>query len=99
MSVRRGLLLLLAFATLAVAAVHLRAEETRLAARIQQLRRERTALRRQSWALQMEIARLRAPRQIRERVDRWCLDVRAPRLGGDALTDSGYDLAVRTPLE
>lgn len=78
MSVTRGVVLLLAFAALAVVAVHLRAKETRLAAHIQRLSRQRIELRRQSWALQMEIARLRTPQQIRERADRWRLAVRAP---------------------
>ncbi|MCH7814433.1 MAG: hypothetical protein IID40_10485, partial [Planctomycetes bacterium] len=78
MTVARGLALLLGFAVLAVATVTLRSEETRLTARIQQLRGQRVELRRESWALQLEIARLKAPRQIRERVDRWRLQVLAP---------------------
>ena len=78
MTVGRGVVLLLTFVILAVCGVHLRAEETRLAARIQKLRAERAALRRESWALQVEIARLRTPDRIRDRVDRWQLQVQAP---------------------
>ena len=78
MTVGRGIVLLLTFVTLAVYGVHLRAEETRLAARIQELRNERAALRREAWAWQVEIARLRAPAQIRDRVERWQLEVCAP---------------------
>jgi hypothetical protein len=92
-SVGRGAALLLAFGALAVVGVHLRAEETRLASRVQRLRRERIELRRESWALQMEIARVRTPQQIRGRVDRWCLEVRLPPIEDD--TTMGRDLAAR----
>ena len=78
MTVGRGLALLLLFVSAAVWRVHLRADEARLAARSQALRAERVELRREAWALQMEIACLSTPAQIRERADRWRLEVRAP---------------------
>lgn len=78
MTVRRGLVLIAGFLVLALVRVHLRAEETRLTARIQALRAERVDLRRESWSLQLETARLRSPDQIRDRADRWRLEVHAP---------------------
>ncbi|HUU81928.1 MAG TPA: hypothetical protein VM243_00365 [Phycisphaerae bacterium] len=89
MTVGRGVALLLAFVTLAVCVVHLRTEETRLAARIQELQRDRAALRREAWALQVEIARLGTPDQIRDRVDRWRLEVQAPVESNVKLADRG----------
>lgn len=77
-TIRRGLALLLLFASAALGRVDLRTEEARLAARIEALRAERVELRREAWALQMEAARLSTPTQIRERADRWRLEVRAP---------------------
>lgn len=78
MTVSRGLALLLLFVTLGVMRVHLRNEQTRLSMQIQSSRAEELELRREAWALELEIARLSAPEQIRERADRWRLDVRAP---------------------
>lgn len=93
MTVARGLALLLCFAVLAVATIALRSEETRLTARIHRLHGRQVELRRESWALQMEIARLKAPRQIRERVDRWRLNVLAP--GTEAIGPNHTKLAQR----
>ncbi len=93
MTVARGLALLLCFAVLAVATIALRSEETRLTARIQQLRGQQVELRRESWALQIEIAGLKAPRKIRERVNRWRLQVLAP--GAEAFGLSHTKLAQR----
>lgn len=78
MTVGRGVVLLVAFVVLGVCSVRLRTQETRLAARIQELRGERRSLRREAWGLQVEIARLRTPDQIRDRVERWRLAVRDP---------------------
>jgi hypothetical protein len=78
-TVSRALALLLVFVGVGLWRVHLQSEETRLTARIQELRAEQAELRRQEWALQMELARLRSPDQIRSRADRWRLEVSAPR--------------------
>ncbi len=85
MNVFRGLVFLALFTVLAVCAVHLRAEQVRMTANVQSLRRERVELRRESWVLQTQIARLRAPNQIRDRVEHWDLAVHAPmpELGPD----------------
>ncbi len=90
MTVGRGVVLLMVFVVLGVCSVRLRTQETHLAARIQELRGERRALRREAWGLQVEIARLRTPDQIRDRVERWRLAVRDPAhndvalVGGEA---------------
>ncbi len=93
MTVGRGVVLLLAFVVLAVCTVRLRTQETHLAARIQELRGERQALRREAWALQVEIARLRAPDLIRDRVERWRLAVRDP--AGHEVTLAGGEFPPR----
>ncbi len=78
MTVGRGLVLIALFVGMGLLRVHLRSEETRMSARIQNLLHERIQLRRESWALQMEIARLSTPDRIRNRTDQWRLEVRAP---------------------
>ncbi|MCP4248655.1 MAG: hypothetical protein GY778_16540 [bacterium] len=88
MTIPRGLALLLCFAVLAVATIALRSEETRLTAQIQQLRGQQVDLRRESWALQLEIARLKAPREIQERVDHWRLQVLAPGIDVSGIADT-----------
>jgi len=50
----------------------------RAAASIERLERERTTLRREAWSIQTEIARVRSPGLMRERVERWSLDLTAP---------------------
>jgi hypothetical protein len=70
-TVSRGLFLLIVFGMLAVAVVLVRSEKTRMSARI-------AALRRESWTLQMQYARLRTPDQIRQRLGYLDLQVRAP---------------------
>ncbi len=80
MTVARVLALLGVFAGVAVWCVHLRAEQTRLSARIQALRAEQLELRREAWTLELEAARLKSPEQIRVRADRWHLDVYPRRL-------------------
>lgn len=78
MTVGRGVALILLFVGLGLVKIHLRAEQMSASTRIQVLRQERTELRQQSWALQMELARLRAPDRILDRTQRWRLEVRAP---------------------
>ena len=78
MTIARGVALIVLLAGLALVKIHLQAEQMKLATSIQTLRTERMELRQQSWALQLELARLRAPDRIRDRTERWRLEVRAP---------------------
>ena len=60
--------LLVALAGIALAIVCLRAEQTRIAAKTLRLEDRWIRQRRELWALQTSIARLRTPDRIRERV-------------------------------
>ena len=73
----RGLVILLIFLSLGVAVVHVRTEQARAERNVQRLRAERAEHRRESWELQAQLSRLRAPRQIRDRVADWSINVRA----------------------
>lgn len=64
----------------ALAIVGLRGEQARTASRMMKLSGQRIALRRELWDMQMAVARLRAPDQVRDRVE---------RLAGDGASDSG----------
>lgn len=79
MTLGRGLYLLALIALIGVVLIGIRAEQVRVAAHIEALQRERVGLRRESWALELEVSRLRAPDQVGDRVARWSLDVREPR--------------------
>ncbi len=57
----------------ALCVVHLRAEQARVAAEILSSEARRVELRREMWTLQMSVARLRTPAQIRDRVERLTL--------------------------
>jgi len=87
MTVARVVYFLVLFAALAVAVISLRSEQFRTAAGIERLQRERMALRRESWVLQIEIGRVRRPGLIRNRVARWSLDLDAPRVPSDVLLE------------
>ncbi|HEY3242019.1 MAG TPA: hypothetical protein VGM03_01595 [Phycisphaerae bacterium] len=78
MTIGRAVALLLVLGALALCVVQLRSERVRCAARVADLRSERLRMRRESWALQMEIARLRTPDQIRECIERYDLQVLLP---------------------
>lgn len=56
--------------TLALAVVHLRAEQARCAARILKSEGERIALRGELWELQASVARLKSPVEIHDRLRR-----------------------------
>jgi hypothetical protein len=58
--------------------VCLRAEQVRLEAGTHQKQTEVLRLRREAWSIQIEIARLQTPDQIRDRVERMQLGVAAP---------------------
>jgi hypothetical protein len=78
MTLPRAAALLVVFALIALGVVYLRGEQARTAARIHELAMTQKRLCQASWELQMEIARLKTPEQIRERVERWQLNVMAP---------------------
>ncbi len=78
MTVARGLFLLVLLGGLSVGAIALRTDQIRTAAHIEEMRRDVIHLRRESWSLQMEIARLRTPDRVTERVGRWALNIGVP---------------------
>lgn len=78
MTVVRATAVLLVFGTIALCLVYVRAEQTRVAATIQALEVQRVELRQDSWELQMEIARLKTPEQVTDRVVRLRLNVMGP---------------------
>ncbi len=86
MTVARGLYLLFVLGALAVSASLLRTEQTRTAANIERLERERIALRRHLWTLETEIGQMRTPLRIDDRVAQWTLELQAPSPPGQALS-------------
>ncbi len=78
MTIVRGLYLLSFLGVLSVGVVALRTDQIRTAANIERMRGDVLQLRRESWTLQMEIARLRTPEQVRNRVERWTLNIEQP---------------------
>lgn len=78
MTLARAIFLAMVFVGLALGTIGLRSEQIRVASRIEQMQRERMALRQELWRLQLENGRLRTPSQVRDRVARWSLDVSAP---------------------
>ena len=89
MTIPRAAALLMVFALVALVVVHLRAEQTRTDARIHEWTMTGWQLRQDSWELQLEIARLKTPEQIRERVERWQLNVMVPCPGPGWRIDAG----------
>ena len=85
------------FAIVALTLVCLRGAQTQSAARTLRLEARRTELRSELWSLETRAARLRAPRQIRERVDVLDAAVMAPddkarwRSPARLAADRGYD--------
>lgn len=67
MTVTRGCVLLAAFAVIALAVVHLRAEQTRCASRALKIESDCVRLRGDLWSLQTRMARMRAPDRIHDR--------------------------------
>jgi hypothetical protein len=88
MTVSRAAALLLTFAVIALTVIHLRAEQMRAAARIHNLELAQRRLHQNAWELQMRIAQLKTPDQIRDRVERWRLNVLAPCPGPGWRTDT-----------
>ena len=73
MTIPRMVGLLIALAALGITVVVLRVDQMRVAQRIQELQFNQTELRREIWTQEMELARLRSPRMIRERAERFGL--------------------------
>ena len=71
MTIRRMLGLLITLAVVGIAAVAIRVEEARHTRNIQELQFKQIELRRQIWQQEMELARLRSPKMIRERAARF----------------------------
>ena len=75
MTIPRMVGLLICLAVIGIAVVAIRADQTRASWRIQQMQFEQTRMRREIWTQEMELARLRAPRMVRERAVRLGLEV------------------------
>lgn len=84
MTVFRAGVLAGALVMLALTLVHLRAEQARYAARILALESRRIALRRELWAAQTTIARLRAPGHLHDRMQWFDMGLAPPSEGGPA---------------
>lgn len=69
MSAARAAILLISFVVLALCVVGLRLEQTRAAARAIRLELRQVEARRELWALQARMARLRSPERIRTRME------------------------------
>lgn len=69
LSTTRICVLIVALAGIAVAAVHLRAEQTRYGTELLRLESQWIALRREWWSLQTRAARLRAPQRLHARIE------------------------------
>ena len=76
-SVRVGTLVVV-FSVVAICVVHLRAEQTRCAARTLRLEAHRLALQRKAWTLEARTARHRAPQRLHERIENMHPDLVLP---------------------
>jgi hypothetical protein len=75
MTIPRMVGLLVALTVIGIAVVVIRVDQAVTSRRIQELQFRQTDLRRQIWTQEMELARLRSPRMIRERAERFGLAV------------------------
>ncbi|NLX23298.1 MAG: hypothetical protein GXY55_16730 [Phycisphaerae bacterium] len=78
MTIPRMVGLLVSLAAIGIAVVVVRVDQMLVMRRIQQLQFRQTDLRREIWTQEMELARLRSPRMIRERAERIGLDTGRP---------------------
>lgn len=78
MTVPRALFVLLLIVATGVAIVLMRGESARAAHRIQRLHGESIEIEQRLWAAEIELARMREPRAIRQRALDMGLDVRPP---------------------
>jgi hypothetical protein len=78
MTVSRALLILSLMVAICVAIVLLRGESARAANRIQRLHAESIELEQRLWSAEIDLARLREPRAIRERAHQMGLSIVPP---------------------
>lgn len=78
MTVPRALFILLLMVTIGVAIVLIRGESARAANRIQQLHTESIDLEQRLWSAEIELARMREPRAIRQRAREMKLPIVPP---------------------
>lgn len=97
MTVRRGSTLLAVFASLALAVVYLRAEQTRAAASILGLESEWVRLRSDLWSVETRMARARAPDRIHNRAAYLATGLIPPGTKKEVEKDEVERLAVQTP--
>ena len=87
----RGCTIIVGFASVALATVFLRAEQTRCAARLVALESEWVTVRSSLWSVQARSARLRAPQQVHDRAVFLQADVVPP--GQQSTPEKGERLA------
>lgn len=80
MTLPRVLFVAVLLAAVGVAMVTVRHDMARTSFRVQRLHQQRIALQRDNWAREMELARLRVPADLRERVTEMSLPVSAPHV-------------------
>ena len=86
MTMTRMVGLLLALTVIGIVAVAMRVDQARHTRRIQELQFRQTELRQEISRQEMELARLRSPRMIRERAARFGLDVGSGEMEASSLS-------------
>ena len=99
MSVLRGATLLAVFASLALAVVHLRAEQTRCASSILRMESEWVRLRSELWGVQTRMARARAPDRIHDRATYLATGLVPPGTKEEIKKEGVERLAIQTPTK
>jgi hypothetical protein len=89
--------LLAVFASLALAVVHLRAQQTRCAASILRLESQWVQLRSELWGVQTRMARARAPDRIRDRATYLATGLVPPGTKEEIKKVEVERLAIKTP--
>ncbi|HRW51900.1 MAG TPA: hypothetical protein P5081_03380 [Phycisphaerae bacterium] len=79
MTVPRALFILFLMVAIGVAIVLFRGESARAANRIQQLHAETIELEQRLWSAEIELARMREPRAIRQRAEKMKLPIVPPQ--------------------
>lgn len=86
MSLARGLLIAVLIAAVSIATIGVRQNMASCSYRIQQLHQQQVRLEQELWSRQMELARLRLPENLRQRLDQLGVDLRMPRIVRRATT-------------
>lgn len=76
----RGLLVTAMLASVGVGLVMIRQEMARCSHRIQRLHMEQVRLEQDLWTRQMDLARLRVPEKLRERIEQFGVAMEPPRV-------------------